>query len=171
MLTLPRSNSRNRADNDYQGATLNRYLSASALMVLLVLVSACQTNQQAIGTVLGGAAGAALGYELGGENRAWAAAVGGLAGAFLGSEIGRRLDERDRQLAMAAQQRALSLPVDPRTGQGPLVSWQSGHNPGVYGSAQVVNVSRTSYGAPCRTVEYTAHVDGYLTRETQQLCN
>lgn len=54
-------------------------------------------NREAVATVLGGMAGAAIGSRVGdGDDRAVAMIIGAAAGALIGNRIGRELDEADR---------------------------------------------------------------------------
>jgi surface antigen len=54
-------------------------------------------NRDAIGAVLGGVAGAAVGSRIGdGDGRTVAIIAGAVLGAFIGSKIGRSIDEGDR---------------------------------------------------------------------------
>jgi surface antigen len=54
-------------------------------------------NREAVGAVLGGMAGGAIGSQVGkGENRQIAIVLGTIAGAVIGAQIGRDMDETDR---------------------------------------------------------------------------
>jgi surface antigen len=54
-------------------------------------------NREAVATVLGGMAGAAIGSSVGDDDdRAVAVIIGAAAGALIGNRIGRELDEADR---------------------------------------------------------------------------
>lgn len=70
-------------------------------------------NRQAIGTVLGGAVGGAIGTTADREYRAVAVIVGSVLGAVIGNQIGKSMDEADRgcighALELAADRRAVS---------------------------------------------------------------
>lgn len=65
-------------------------------------------NQQEIGAVVGGLAGAALGNALSRNNRTIGIVLGGALGAAAGSWIGCRLQISDQQKAQAALERALA---------------------------------------------------------------
>jgi surface antigen len=55
-------------------------------------------NSDVLGTVVGGAAGAVLGSQVGkGDARIVAIFAGAVVGAVIGNEIGRRIDEADRR--------------------------------------------------------------------------
>lgn len=69
---------------------------------------AASGNQQEIGAVVGGLAGAAIGNAVGRDNRTVGILLGGALGAAAGSWIGCRLQIADQQKAEAALQRALA---------------------------------------------------------------
>lgn len=69
---------------------------------------AASGNQQEIGAVVGGLAGAAIGNAVGRDNRTVGILVGGAIGAAAGSWIGCRLQIADQEKAQAALQRALA---------------------------------------------------------------
>jgi outer membrane lipoprotein SlyB len=74
-------------------------------------------NREAVGAVIGAAAGGAIGSQVGrGENRHIAILVGTVAGAVIGAKIGRDMDETDR----ACIGHALEL-----TGDKKVVTWAS----------------------------------------------
>jgi surface antigen len=67
-------------------------------------------NKQGTGTIVGAVTGGAAGAAIAGGNGSRAvagAAIGAVAGGIIGNEIGRQLDERDRQMAAAAEYQAL----------------------------------------------------------------
>jgi surface antigen len=60
-------------------------------------IAAGRCNRDAIGTVIGGAAGAVIGGKIAGpDDRVVGIVVGGVLGAILGHAIGDSIDERDR---------------------------------------------------------------------------
>lgn len=70
-------------------------------------------NRQAIGTVLGGVVGGAIGSTADREYRAVAVIVGSVLGAVVGNQIGKSMDEADRgcighALELAADRRAVT---------------------------------------------------------------
>lgn len=70
-------------------------------------------NRQAIGTVLGGVVGGAIGTTADREYRAVAVIVGSVLGAVIGNQIGKSMDEADRgcighALELAADRRAVT---------------------------------------------------------------
>ena len=73
-------------------------------------------NREAVGAVLGGIAGGAVGSQVGrGENRQVAIVIGTIAGAVIGAQIGRDMDDADR----ACMGHALELAGDKKR-----VTWQ-----------------------------------------------
>jgi predicted small secreted protein len=74
----------------------------STFLMGSILLSGC-ANQQGInkqqgGTLLGGAAGALIGSQIGhGAGRVVGAGIAGALGAFAGSEIGKSMDRQDAQ--------------------------------------------------------------------------
>jgi surface antigen len=79
--------------------------------MLPALAAACGPgNKQGTGTIVGAVTGGAAGAAIAGGNGSRAvagAAIGAVAGGIIGNEIGRQLDERDRQMAAAAEYQAL----------------------------------------------------------------
>ena len=80
-----------------------------AIMVAMaaLLVSGCETayspTREDIGTVAGGAAGVAIGSQIGGGSGRTAAMIGGaVLGGLAGRAIGRHMDEQDRSMAAQA---------------------------------------------------------------------
>ena len=71
------------------------------LLVVSLLGGGCTQaagKKEGVGTMLGAAAGAVLGSNVGkGKGNVVAIAIGTLAGAVFGNEIGRSLDRADRQ--------------------------------------------------------------------------
>ncbi len=71
----------------------------------LILLTACVTpTKEQIGTVAGGAVGAAVGYKVDGKR---GAVVGGILGAAIGNRIGSHLDELDRKKLAELERKAL----------------------------------------------------------------
>ncbi|MEM6602695.1 MAG: RT0821/Lpp0805 family surface protein [Pseudomonadota bacterium] len=129
---------------------------------VVALLVACAENrrdsvlsQQNIGTVLGGAAGAWAGSNVGGgSGKTIATVVGGLLGAALGNQIGRQLDERDEMLAGNTMYKTLE--------SGPSYRPSSWRNPdtGNYGEVTAQPVRSTQYGENCRDYNQTIFIDG-----------
>src|SRR3990170_7566934 len=80
-----------------------------AIAMLPVLIAACGPgNKQGTGTIVSAVAGGVAGAAIGGkDNRIPGVAIGALAGGILGNVIGKDLDDRDREIAAAAEYRAL----------------------------------------------------------------
>lgn len=154
-------------------------VALSAIMVM-PLVTACQTQEQTgalLGAGGGALAGGLIGGALGGRGGAAIGAVlGGAAGLFAGSAIGRRLDEDDRARAEAARRQALAAPVyyktpSARTAPPPRpISWNSAKNGDTRGTAQVTSVEKTSTGGECRVVRETAYIKGEEVRQDSRYC-
>jgi len=69
-----------------------RKTSISVLVVALVLLGGCATNQQT-GELVGGLGGAAIGSQFGhGGGRLLGAGIGAAAGALLGGAVGQNAD-------------------------------------------------------------------------------
>ena len=82
----------------------------ATIMLLPAVLAACGPgNKQGTGTIVGAIAGGAAGAGIGGNGSRGVAgaAIGAVAGGILGNEIGRQMDERDRQIAAAAEYQAL----------------------------------------------------------------
>jgi surface antigen len=108
------------------------------------------------GTLLGAGSGALLGAAVAGGgagNRLAGAAIGGLVGGLIGNRIGASLDERDRQLAYAAEMDALE-----RGQSGAPVGWRNPDS-GRYGSV-VPGPAYVQSGRNCRAYTETVYVDG-----------
>jgi surface antigen len=103
---------------------------ATALVAMTVGACAADpyspTPRQDSGAVAGALGGAALGAILGGRgtgSRVAGAAIGAVAGGLVGSAVGASLDERDRQMAYAAEMEALE-----QGAPGAAVGWRSEHS-------------------------------------------
>jgi surface antigen len=108
------------------------------------------------GTLLGAGTGALLGAAVAGRgpgNRLAGAAVGGVVGGLIGNRIGASLDERDRQMAYAAEIEALE-----RAPSGAPVAWRNPDS-GRYGSI-VPGPAYMQEGRNCRAFTHTIYVDG-----------
>jgi len=136
-----------------------RALRPAALAILLVTGACASDNtgkNEALGTVLGAAAGGLIGAEIGGrgESQAVGAALGTFTGALIGNSIGRRLDEADRIRMEQAHQRALeSSPSGTRT------EW---YNPdsGNRGWVEPEPAYQDRAGRYCREYTQTIYVGG-----------
>jgi surface antigen len=114
------------------------------------------TPRQDSGVLTGALAGGALGALLGGRgagSRVAGAVIGAAAGGLLGGAIGASLDERDRQIAYAAEMQALE------SGQpGAAVGWR-GEQSGYYGNV-VPGPYYQSNGRRCRQYTHTVYING-----------
>lgn len=112
----------------------------------VAMLSACAPlNNEAVGTLAGGAIGGLVGSQFGGGSGKVAAAAGGaLLGAYLGGNIGRTMDKVDRMEVQRALETAQT---------GKTVTWTNPDS----GNRYAVKPTRTYYTnqQPCR--EYTTH--------------
>ena len=104
----------------------------TAIFMLGIFLAACAGTpdgpgpRENTGTLLGAGSGALLGAAVAGGgtgNRLAGAAIGGLVGGLIGNRIGASLDERDKQLAYAAEMNALE-----RGPSGAPVGWRNPDN-------------------------------------------
>jgi surface antigen len=126
------------------------------IMLLPAVLSACGPgNKQGTGTIVGAVAGGAAGAAIGGNGSRGVAgaAIGAVAGGILGNEIGRQMDERDRQMAAAAEYQALEY------GQpGAPTAW---NNPANQHRGQIVPGKPYTQGNTfCRPYTHTIYVGG-----------
>lgn len=132
--------------------------SALVLLAALVVLPACQTNSwgggQTVGTLGGAAAGGLIGSQIGrGSGNAAATLTGVLLGGFLGNMAGGTIDDRDRERAAAAEQRAYTAPI------GQQITWNNPNN----GNSGTIVPTRDGYdqsGAYCREFQQTIVVSG-----------
>lgn len=126
-----------------------------AIALVPLFLAACGPgNKQGTGTIVGAVAGGAAGAAIGGKkNRIPGIAIGAMAGGILGNLIGADLDERDRQLAAAAEYRALEY------GQaGQATPW---NNPNTQHRGQIVpGKPYQQAGTYCRPFTHTIYVSG-----------
>jgi surface antigen len=126
-----------------------------AILLLPAFVTACGPgNKQGTGTIVGAIAGGAAGAAIGGkDNRIPGVAIGAMAGGILGNLIGKDLDDQDRQLAAAAQYRALEY------GQaGSTTPW---NNPANDHRGQIVpGKPYQQNGTYCRPYTHTIYIGG-----------
>ncbi len=154
--------------------------TALSALVVLPLLTACQTQEQTgalVGAGGGALAGGLIGGAIGGRGGAAIGAIlGGAAGLFAGSMIGRQLDEQDRARAEAATRQVLAEPVyyaTPTAMTAPPprpVSWTSAKNAGPRGMAQVTQVSKNADGGECRMVRETAYIQGREVVQDTRYC-
>ncbi|HLF39151.1 MAG TPA: glycine zipper 2TM domain-containing protein [Burkholderiales bacterium] len=107
-------------------------------------------NREAVGAVIGAAAGGAIGSQVGrGENRPIAILVGTVAGAVIGAKIGRDMDETDR----ACIGHALEL-----TGDKKVVTWASADKRRTYRLTPLRGFEQQ--GVNCREFDLRVTTDG-----------
>lgn len=107
-------------------------------------------NNENLGTIVGAAAGALLGSQIGkGSGQTVAILAGAIAGGVLGKAIGARLDQRDRQALAIRSQQVLDGVRD-----GQVTTWRSDHSGA---SARIVPVSTEKTTRPV-SVKRTARV-------------
>ena len=74
---------------------MKKIMTAVSLASLLML-SACATDNQTVGTVVGAGAGALVGSQFGGgSGQVVGATVGAVGGALAGNWIGKNMDEKE----------------------------------------------------------------------------
>jgi len=113
-------------------------------------------NREAVGAVLGGIAGGAIGSQVGkGENRQIAIVLGTIAGAVIGAEIGRDMDETDR----ACIGHALELAGDKKR-----VTWKAANGKATYLLTPVRGFEQN--GAHCR--EFDLRITSGERKETSR---
>jgi surface antigen len=141
----------------------------SAVLIVGVTLSACQSMQdnpkQTGGTLLGAGLGALIGSQVGsGKGQMAAIAIGALAGAWGGGEIGKSLDKADRAYAERTAQDGLEYA---QVGQA-----QAWRNPdsGNSGTFTPTKTYQTTDGRNCRQFETTIYVDGKQETGTGRAC-
>ncbi len=134
---------------------MRRATRFATILAIPLLAAACGPgNKQGTGTIVGATAGAVAGAAIGGpNNRVGGAVLGAAAGGLLGNLIGRDLDERDRQLAEAAQYQALEYGHS-----GQPTPW---NNPDNQHRGQIVpGKPYVQNGLNCRTYTHTIYISG-----------
>jgi len=121
-------------------------------VIALSLLAGCATvTKEQTGAVVGGAAGAVIGAQVGdGSGRDIAIALGAIAGSMIGAQIGRYMDEQDRTNTAIALEKN-------RTGE--VSTWK---NPDT-GNNYAVTPTRTYEAAgqgPCREFTMDADIGG-----------
>lgn len=126
------------------------------VLIMAAVVTGCETTNQTVGALGGGALGAWAGSTIGGgRGRVIATAGGAIAGALLGSYIGQQLDEKDRMQANRSFQKSLE---NSKTGQ--TSTWtnpDSGHS-GTYRPVRTYERG----GQHCREFQQTIRVGGKI---------
>lgn len=128
-------------------------LVLALVLPLAVAVGACESKQDS-GTVVGAVAGGILGNQFGkGAGRVVGTMAGAVVGGIVGNEIGRSLDQRDRQLAQAAEMDAWE-----RGPPGRPVRWRNPDN-GRYGEIVAEDYYERG-GSRCRNFVHKVWIDG-----------
>jgi len=148
--------------------SLSRFTCALGALSML---AACQTTMQdnpkeTIGTLLGAAAGAVIGSNIGGgKGNTVAIAVGTLAGAWFGNSIGQSMDDLDKMKVENATQDALE-----HKAVGETTSWSNPDS----GHSGAVTPTQTYYESggkePCREYSSTVTIDGQLETISGTAC-
>ena len=139
------------------------FLTLFAVLAIATGTTACtrsdgQLSREAMGNLIGGAAGAWAGSTIGdGGGRIVATAAGTMLGSMIGSEIGRTIDETDLRYAQNAQQTAYRAPV------GETITW---HNPETdhRGTVTPTRQGTSASGGYCREFQQTITIDGQQER-------
>lgn len=139
--------------------------AAVVVLVAATGLSACQTNKQTIGSVIGAGAGVAVGSTIGaGGGRTAAMIAGGVLGALIGSEIGRTMDENDRLRASQTTQYALERGVS-----GQSTEWVN-PDTGYSGYTTPEPAYFNDDGQRCREYTQAIEVDGRRETATGVAC-
>jgi surface antigen len=132
------------------------FTKLATVAAIALPLAACNTDRQgeALGTVVGAAAGGIIGNQFGsGSGKALATAAGIVAGGLIGNRIGASIDDQARARAQAAEYQALQY-GPPNT---PVV-WRDPDN-NVYGEV-VPGAPYQRNGQDCRDYTHTIYVDG-----------
>jgi surface antigen len=132
--------------------------AAVIIMTASLALTGCaadgRADKEALGTLLGAAAGGWAGSSIGkGDGKVVATAVGTMLGAAIGNQIGRGLNDVDRMRMRQAEQRAYSAPI------GEAIVW---NNPGTGNSGTVTATrdGRSTAGRYCREFQTEVIVGG-----------
>jgi surface antigen len=118
-----------------------------------LLLTACEQGREGeqAGTLIGAAAGALLGREVGGGSIGMV--IGAVAGAYLGGELGKQLDSRDRAAMQQTTQSALA--TSPAGSTSRWTNPDSGNSGTVTPQEEFTNTQ----GETCREFQQTVTVD------------
>lgn len=133
-----------------------RLANLAVLAALALPLGACNGDRtgEAVGTVVGAAAGGIIGNQFGsGSGQVAATAAGIVAGGLIGNRIGAAADADARERAMQAEYQALQY-GPPNT---PVVWRDPDEN--VYGEV-IPGEPYVRAGADCRDYTHTIYVDG-----------
>jgi len=134
--------------------------SVAAIVLLALAVSSCATIQQTyednpkavLGSFLGAAGGAGIAALAGGNPGVIVASA--LGGALLGGVVGNRLDDRDKQMATQAAQKAFE---SNQTGQTSVWTNPDSGNSGTVTPTKTYQLANGQY---CREYRQTIVVGG-----------
>ncbi len=134
---------------------MNKSLS---LIFLLLFVSGCSgqngISKQTGGTILGGAAGAAIGSQFGGgSGQILGVGIGAITGALIGNKIGSSMDEQDKARMEKTANHSLE-----NTPSGQTSSWNNPDS-GNGGSFTPTKTYQQN-GQYCREFTHQIKVDG-----------
>ncbi len=134
--------------------TYKRIALASVLLCMALTGCERDGSKQTIGTLLGGAGGAAIGSQFGkGNGQLVGVAAGALLGAFIGNQVGSSLDKADQMYANKSAQQAFE---NGRSGNSS--SWRNPDS----GNSGTITPTRTyqQNGSYCREYTQTVVVGG-----------
>ncbi|HTU01845.1 MAG TPA: RT0821/Lpp0805 family surface protein, partial [Candidatus Sulfotelmatobacter sp.] len=125
-------------------------------MLVIVMVTGCETVQSNPKTAIGAGGGALVGGLIAGAAGANPAAIAAsvIGGALVGGLVGNMLDERDKRTAAEAARQALEAAPT-----GTAVAWQNpdtGHS----GTVTPTRTYQTASGAYCREYTQSVTIDG-----------
>ena len=152
------------------GSIRRRAVAMCAVCAMAVWVAGCGgvSENEAAGTVLGGATGAIIGSQFGkGEGRTAATAIGAIIGASVGREIGESMDDTSRRKADRATRHALDTA---EIGTG--ITWENPANAGApaRGSTVIKRHGVDRQGRTCREFQQTVTIGGRNTRSYGTAC-
>ena len=126
--------------------------SVALLVAASLSLSACQGENEGLGTLIGAGLGAFIGHEIGGhgDGAVVGTMIGGMVGASLGNSVGRKMDKADR---LAAEQARYAALENYETGES---SYWYNPDSGNQGSFSPQPAYQTNEGQYCR--EYTQNI-------------
>ncbi len=133
-------------------------ISLVGLMALALALAGCTGkvgDKEAVGTLLGAAAGGLAGSQVGkGRGKLVATGVGTLLGAMLGNEVGKSLDRADRLTMQRTTQQSLE-----KVQAGKTSTWKNPDS-GNQGTITPQKTYQRSDGTYCREFTQTITVGG-----------
>ena len=136
----------------------------ATIIAVFFVLGGCETTEddyELAGSLLGGAAGAVIGYDLGDT---FGALIGASAGLIVGGLIGEQLDDKDRIKAQAAVHQAVQQTEPTR------VTWTSDENPSVHGYVQTISADDSPKEMQCKTARHVYYNSGKEFTDTQRYC-